>query len=139
MEDRKEIVRNLYRAIDAHQFDDAVALLTPSFRATMPGLPEPSPVEAYRAAGESLMGAMPDGSHEITRFLIDGNTVAIEATFEGTHSASLGFGGQEIPASHNRVRLGFAALIAFEGDRIAAIDIYFDTLALMVQMGAVSV
>ncbi|MPZ71287.1 MAG: hypothetical protein GEU71_17445 [Actinobacteria bacterium] len=54
MADLRETVRTLYRKIDAHEFDDAVALPAPSCKVMMSGMPEPTSREGYRAFGEAF-------------------------------------------------------------------------------------
>ncbi|MPZ71288.1 MAG: hypothetical protein GEU71_17450 [Actinobacteria bacterium] len=90
-------------------------------------------------SGRRSPPAVPDGRHHLERFLVDGAGVSVEGTYEGTHTSRLVFGAEEIPASGNRLGFPFASVITFEGDQIVTVSVYFDTMAMMAQMGAVSV
>ena len=88
---------------------------------------------------ETLKGwkqAMPDAKGTVTNAFASGNTVALEITWEGTHTGPLVGPGGTIPASGKRQVTPAAWLLTFEGDKIKESHHYFDMMTLRQQIGA---
>jgi steroid delta-isomerase-like uncharacterized protein len=80
--------------------------------------------------------AMPDAKGTVTNALASGNTVALEITWEGTHTGPLVGPGGTIPASGKRQVTPAAFLMTFEGDKIKEGRQYFDMMTLLQQIDA---
>jgi steroid delta-isomerase-like uncharacterized protein len=89
-------------------------------------------VEAY----QGWKRAFPDGKGTIRNAFANGNSVAIEVTWTGTHSGPLMGPGGTIPASGKSFSLPGAQLITFEGDKVKELHQYFDLMTLLQQIGA---
>jgi steroid delta-isomerase-like uncharacterized protein len=93
--------------------------------------------DAQVDAARSWKDAFPDGQGTIHGAYADGNTVAIELTWEGTQSGAMRTpDGQELPASNRRASVKACQVMEVEGGRITATRHYFDLMTLLQQVGA---
>ena len=80
--------------------------------------------------------AFPDNHLTIRALFGSGDQVAVEATFEGTHTGPLpGPDGSEIPATGKHVSAPYADFFTVHGDKIAINHLYYDQLELLIQLG----
>ena len=90
-------------------------------------------VEAARGWKE----AFPDGRGTVERAYVDGNTVTLELTWEGTQSGPMRTpDGQELPPSNRRATVRACQVIEIEDGKIKAIRHYFDLMTILQQIGA---
>ena len=75
-----------------------------------------------------------DWLHDVT-LEATGDVVAIEGTWNGTHTAPMPTPQGEVAPTGKRASLPFAGIVRLEGDRIASIHNYFDLMAFMGQLG----
>ncbi len=85
--------------------------------------------QAWKAAGPDVQGT-------VSKALVDGNTVALEVTWRGTHTGPLETPNGTVPASGKEWMLPTAWTIEVEGDKIQSSRHYFDILTLLQQVGA---
>jgi steroid delta-isomerase-like uncharacterized protein len=89
---------------------------------------------------EALQGwkqAMPDVTGTVTNALASGSKVALEVTWDGTHTGPLASPGGTIPASGRRQTTHAAWIFDFEGDKVKESRQYFDMLTFLQQIGAI--
>jgi predicted ester cyclase len=68
---------------------------------------------------------------------VDGNTVTIELTWEGTQSGPMRSpDGQELAPSNRRVTVKACQVMEIEGGKIVATRHYFDLMTILQQIGA---
>ena len=74
----------------------------------------------------------------VTGAVAGGDTVALEVTWNGTHTGPLTTAEGTIPASGKRQETpaAFVFVFVFVGDKIKASRHYFDSLTLLKQIGA---
>ena len=72
----------------------------------------------------------------MTSAVSNGNQVALEVTWKGTHSGPLDTAEGTIPASGKRQETPAAIFFTFEGNKIKESRHYFDSLTLLKQIGA---
>lgn len=102
----------------------------------------------YRASGQgefrdesfvefvnAIRTAVPDLTNFYEQQLADGDTVVTRGTTRGTHQGPFG----DIAASGNTVEVPWVMITKLENGQISEEWEIFDTLALMTQLGAVSV
>jgi steroid delta-isomerase-like uncharacterized protein len=89
-------------------------------------------VELFKA----WKSAFPDGAGTVTSAVSNGNQVALEVTWKGTHSGPLETAEGTIPASGKRQETPAAIFFTFEGNKIKESRHYFDSLTLLKQIGA---
>ena len=81
--------------------------------------------------------AFPDGQGTVTGTYTDGNTVAIELTWEGTQSGPLQTpDGQEFPPSNRRATVKAVQVMEIEDGKIKSTRHYFDLMTILQQIGA---
>jgi steroid delta-isomerase-like uncharacterized protein len=90
-------------------------------------------VETARAWKE----AFPDAHGTIGRACVDGSTVTLEITWEGTQTGAMQTpDGQELPASNRRATVRACQVMEVEDGKIVALRHYFDLMTLLQQVGA---
>ena len=123
-------------ALEAHDFDrlDRMNAESIILRA---GQPEPQKGRAaVREWNQAFATAFPDIRFRKERSFGQGDWVAAEGVFTGTHKGPLvGPGGRTIPATNKRVRVPMAALVKIEGGEFTELAVYSDQLALLNQLG----
>jgi steroid delta-isomerase-like uncharacterized protein len=80
--------------------------------------------------------AFPDAVGTVTSAVASGDMVALEVTWNGTHTGPLTTAAGTIPASGKRQETPAAVFFTFAGDKIKASRQYFDSLTLLKQIGA---
>jgi predicted ester cyclase len=90
-------------------------------------------VEAARGWKEGF----PDGRGTVHSAYVDGNTVTLELTWEGTQSGPMRTpDGQELPATGRRGAVKACEVMEIEGGKITATRHYFDLMTILQQVGA---
>ena len=79
--------------------------------------------------------AFPDARLTVKNELSDGNWVAQEFTFEGTHEGTLSSPAGDIPATHKRLDGRGVQLFKVDGDVVTDTRLYFDQVQVMTQLG----
>jgi steroid delta-isomerase-like uncharacterized protein len=95
-------------------------------------------VEGRDAATEYAMAwlrAFPDARLTVNNELGDGDWVAQEFTFEGTHENTLASPAGDIPATHRRLKGRGVQIFKVEGDVVTDTRLYFDQVQVMTQLG----
>lgn len=90
------------------------------------------PVTEYAMA---WLRAFPDARLTVHNELVDGDWVAQEFSFEGTHEGTLSSPGGEIPATHKRLKGRGVQVFKVEGDEVTDTRLYFDQVQVMTQLG----
>lgn len=81
----KEIVQRFFRVMDAGDFSQTAKLLAPNFRALVMGQPEPLDPQSFHQFTIPFYSAFPDGHHDFSAILADGDLVSTFGAFKGTH------------------------------------------------------
>jgi steroid delta-isomerase-like uncharacterized protein len=95
-------------------------------------------LEGRDAATEYAMAwlrAFPDARLTVTNELADGDWVAQEFTFEGTHEDTLSSPSGDIPATHKRLDGRGVQIFKVEGEVVTVTRLYFDQVDVMTQLG----
>jgi predicted ester cyclase len=77
----------------------------------------------------------PDNQITGVRILDDGDTAALEAVFEGTHTGVLRAPSGDIPPTGQRVNLPFVVTYTLSDGRISSFRLYFDQVEMIAQLG----
>lgn len=102
------------------------------------------------ATGENLHGvagwgqfwdqwqtAFPDNKVSIISMIADDKGVALEGTFQGTHTGVLKTPNGDIPPTGRTVNKPFSGFYGFQGGKISKYHIYFDILSILQELGVV--
>jgi predicted ester cyclase len=126
----------LFAVIDGQRWADYETVMHPDVEMT-------SPASSFHSAREwaefsrGFAAAMPDGRHTLTSTIRDGDSLAVEGCWTGTHTGPLAGPGGEIPATGRSVTLPFCAVATVRDGRVATVAIHFDQLAMLGQLGLV--
>ncbi len=84
-----------------------------------------------RAQGEMYATAFPDGTIEIKRLIVAGDTAVAEVVGRGTNDGPFG----DTPATHRSGELPFVNVITIREGKVVADRQYGDTMTLLTQLG----
>lgn len=87
------------------------------------------------AAFTGWLGAFPDAKGEVKNAVAAGDQVAIELTYQGTHSGPLPTPQGKIPATRKVVEVPAAAVFTLRDGKIRSHRLYFDMATLTRQLG----
>jgi predicted ester cyclase len=93
-----DLAQELYRLIDAADFERALTLISPRCQSCLGG--KPLDVEAWKAMGQMFMTAFPDGRHVFDLMEAAGDYVLSHGYFTGTHTQAF----QGIPPTGKTIR-----------------------------------
>jgi predicted ester cyclase len=135
MADAREIGRRFVDAFNAH--DEAQIRQLNSERAVLEA-PGEVRLEGRDAATEYALAwlrAFPDARLTVKNELVDGEWVAQEFTFEGTHEDTMSSPAGDIPPTHKRLNGRGVQVFRVENDAVSDTRLYFDQVQVMTQLG----
>jgi steroid delta-isomerase-like uncharacterized protein len=115
--------------------DAALACFAPGaeFSGPMGALPFPDGVRAYLGG---FKASFPDARFEITRMAEEGDDIAVEGFWVGTHTGPMHLpDGNAIPATNKKVRAPFATVCTVKNGKITSHRGYWDMAGFMAQLG----
>ena len=87
---------------------------------------------------DALLEAAPDRSSIVDSLFAEGDLVAEEGRYTGTHTGTWrNPGGAEIQATGKSLDFPFSAIFRVENGKIASIRLYYDQLEVLTQLGLV--
>jgi steroid delta-isomerase-like uncharacterized protein len=136
MADNAQLVRDMFEAWNNRDFDFIVEATTSDVVLTDAGSGE-----TFRGR-DGVLGynkmwadAFPDGKITVDRVIAAGDTVVVEYTGRGTHTAPLVSSGGTIPATGRSVTLHFCDVNEFKDDKVHKTVSYGDSGSFMAQLG----
>jgi len=131
-EQNKEIVRQLYEAIDEQNFDAAIAMLASEYGLYTPSnSPKPRSREESIEALKMALRVSPDTNYGVEELYAVGDRVIARLIATGTHEGDLpGF-----PATGNKFEYSAIVIARIENGKIIEEKIEFDELGFMQQLG----
>jgi predicted ester cyclase len=130
------VVKARITASNAQDWDTWQGLHAEGAVRTAPGLP--GPVEgsaAMRASIEELFTTFPDYHLELVDAFGDGDQLVARIHTKATMNGALLLGETLVPATGKGFEQDWLALLTFEGNKIAAIDEFYDNYEILVQLG----
>jgi len=93
--------------------------------------------DAQVDAARGWKEAFPDGRGTVHGAYVDGNTVTLELTWEGTQSGPMRTpDGRELPPSNRRGTVKACQVMEIEDGKVKATRHYFDLMTVLQQIGA---
>ena len=80
--------------------------------------------------------AVPDMQVTAEKYVVAGDTVAVEGTMTGTHTGTFRVPQGDIAPSGNPIKVRYAAFKVIRNGEVASERLYFDQLELLQQLGA---
>lgn len=127
----KLLARQLYTAIDADQLRTTPAVVSPAFKAHLPGMP-PMDWAALQQFGQAFYTAFPDLQHTIEGQVAEGETVVNQLVVRGTHQEAF----QGIPPTGKAVTITAISIQRFAAGQLVEQHLLLDSLSLLQQLGA---
>ena len=130
-EKNKEIVRDLFAAMDEGNLERVKKLLASDSKLYSPAVPDPVGVDELIQMIKDYSKAFPDNIHELHEIIAEGNKVAVRLVEHGTHKGE--FGG--MPATGRRIKLAAIHMGVIEDGKIKEWWLAEDALGQMQQLG----
>ena len=131
-ESNKQVVHDIYAALDAQDFDRLNALVAPDMALQLVGTDVSVPWDA--AVSELIpmyYGAFQGYNHVIDQLVAEGDWVVARVTFHGTHTGEF----QGAPATGNAFTYGGVHMVRIVGGVVREFWLLEDDLGLMRQLG----
>jgi steroid delta-isomerase-like uncharacterized protein len=93
-------------------------------------------VDETLAALQAWKSAIPDGTGEVLRVVVDGDTVVLELVWRGTQTGPLAAGAGELPASGRSFEALAVMWTQWSGDQLVSERHHIDVLSMLAQLGA---
>lgn len=136
--DNERIVRQYLEAFNARDWAAQAALLADDVVMEVPGTGERyEGREAVSASERAWTDAFADGRVDLDHLAAGGDVVVAEYTGTGTHTGPLPGPDGEIAPTGRSGSLRLCDVITIRDGRIVAIREYYDTMALLTQLGLV--
>jgi steroid delta-isomerase-like uncharacterized protein len=136
MADSAALARSLYEAFNNRDFDLLAEAIAPDGRLTIVGTGQafvgPDGARQYNTMWAT---AFPDGMVTVDRVIAQDDAVVVEFTGRGTHTGPLATPAGDIPATGRSATLQFVDVYEVVGGKIKSQHNYFDSGALMAQLG----
>ena len=84
---------------------------------------------------EASFRAFPDSRHRLQSFIEGPTGLAVEGTWNGSHTEVMSTPMGDVPASGRSAAVPFVAIVRVANDKIASLHLYADQLSLMTQLG----
>lgn len=140
LSEQTALIEERFEATNTRNWDRWEALHTADAVRTAPELEEPLRGSgALRAAIETLSVAFPDYHLTLEQAFGAGEWLAVRVHTTGTMTGGLTLSdGTLVPPTGQPIEQDWAALVRFEGERIAEFHEFYDQLTLMLQLGLVA-
>ena len=123
-------------AWNQHDPDAFAALFADEFVWRDAGLPEPITTrDGIRAYMDTWFSAFPDMRSETVNRVIDGDAVAAEVSFTGTHTGPLRMGDSEVPPTGRSVVGSGSYFVRVRDGKIVEFSSHPDIAGMLVQLG----
>lgn len=131
-----DVVRDRIAANNSKDWDAWQALHTADATRTAPDLTAPlTSAAAMRADIEELVVTFPDYHLELVEAFGHGDRLVARIHTRGTMTGPITIDGVEVPPTGLAFEQDWAAILTFDGDRIAAIDEFYDNYGTLMQLG----
>jgi len=124
-------------AFNAHDIGGFSAVLTDDVVFHVPGGMSGAGKQACAEYHEGWLNAFPDAHVVIHALHISGDVAVEEGTFTGTHQGVLRTPAGDVPPTGRHVTANYIQVVRFRDGMIAALNLMFDQLELLEQLGLV--
>ena len=131
----RAVVERDIKAFNAHDLEALARDAAPDIIATSPGNKKIQGPQAVKEYNQGWLRAFPDARIEVKNTIVQGNTVVIEAVFNGTHSGPLKTQMGDVPPTGKKVAGEFVQVIEIDRGLVKRNSLMFDQVDLMTQLG----
>jgi steroid delta-isomerase-like uncharacterized protein len=135
-EDQVAVIRTLFDAFNARDFDRCVALVTEDFE-----LVDVATGLTFHGAGgllqwfQGFLTAFPDARAEPFNIMVAGDWAASEHIGRGTHTGPLHSPAGELPPTGRRAEIQIAEVYQIKDGKLALLRAYYDVATNLRQLG----
>jgi len=130
-EQNKEVVRNVFAAIDMNDFDKLRELASDDFSLNSAGLPEALHLDGAIQVLKVQYASIPDLKHVIEEIIAEGEKVAVKLVQVGTHKAKY----PGIPATDKKITMPTMCLLTIINGKVNKFWVVEDFLGFYRQLG----
>jgi predicted ester cyclase len=134
-QEAKDAVEQTIAAINAHDLEAAARLSAPDSVLTAPGDMTVKGPQAIKEFNRNWITAFPDAKIETRALFAQGDQVAFQGQFVGTHDGTLKTPMGDVPATGKKVRGDFVELFEIDRGLVKKAHLMFDQVQLMTQLG----
>jgi predicted ester cyclase len=135
MAELRAIIERHYANVNSGAFDKEREVFEGGVVTVDPGAGRMEGLEAFLGFLGAFRTAMPDARIEGRIFVEQGDVVAVEGTYSGTHTGPLASPQGTIPPTGKRMVLPFVDLFRVRNGKIAEHRVYYDQMAFLGQLG----
>ena len=135
MAELTELVKGYYDAFNRGDLDEAARAFSPDIETIEPGAGTRRGVDQWKAYGAGFKRAMPDARLNFKSAVEQGNTIAVEGTFTGTHTGPMLTPAGEIPPTGRSLDLPYLDVFTVEDGLLATHRVYYDQITMLSQLG----
>jgi predicted ester cyclase len=134
MRTNKEVVDEWQRIIDSKVFDDlekveSADVVNINSGGTVNGIPQ------HKQMLNAFAIAFPDYLHDNFNFVEQGEWVAMQGIFSGTHSGPLTIAGKTLAPTNNKISFGYGGFIRVSDRKVVENYLYYDSKTFLEQLG----
>jgi steroid delta-isomerase-like uncharacterized protein len=122
--------------LESHRWDDFPTVMHDDIRMTSP-IADVHSVAEFAEYGQGFVTAFPDAKHTITNLFQDGDKMALEGIMKATHTGPLAAPTGEVPPTGRAFTAPFSAIFRLRDGRVSEVNVYFDQLSMLAQLGLV--
>jgi steroid delta-isomerase-like uncharacterized protein len=129
--DSKAVVRSMYEAINARQFDRFDEVIAADAAFHLAHLPAPVGRDELKASMRGYVESFPDMRLTVTDVVAEGDRVAVRLVAEGTHAGPFG----AVEATGRAIAVVETDFLRLAGGQIVDGWVLYDQFTLLVQLG----
>ncbi|MDQ3929521.1 MAG: ester cyclase [Chloroflexota bacterium] len=137
MAELKAIIERYYDAFNRGDLDEAAKAFSPDVETIEPGVGTLRGAEAWKAYGASFKRAMPDARLNLKSAVEQGNMIAVEGTFTGTHTGPMMTPTGELPPTGRAIELPYIDVFRIENGLLVTHRVYYDQITMLSQLGLI--
>jgi steroid delta-isomerase-like uncharacterized protein len=137
MAELRAIIERYYDAFNRGDLDEAAKAFSPNIETTEPSVGTMRGADAWKAYGAGFKRAMPDARLNLKSAVEQGNTIAVEGVFTGTHTGPMMTPNGELPATGRSIALPYLDVYTAEGGLLVTHRVYYDQMTMLAQLGLI--
>jgi len=133
--DSKALIERGLKAFNAHDLEAVAREAAPDIVATAPGGVKLHGPQAVKEYNQTFLTAFPDARIDAKKLIVQGRTVVVEGTFNGTHTGTLKTPMGDVPATGRKVSGEFIQIFEIDRSLVKRNHLMYDQVDLMTQLG----
>lgn len=137
MKSNREIIERWFAIVDANQVDRLGEVESPEIEMKLPFGPLKG-TAAHAQLTKAFATAFPNMKHTVNRCIEAGDEIACEGSFTGDHTGPMVMmNGPTVAATNRHVAFDWAGMARIKNGKVTAVNVYFDNMGFMQQLGLI--